>query len=235
MSKISFNMVFWHDGKTNSSRIRNVSYTWSELKKLVDYLTSNEIDAICNLYDFSPEKVLEESIWHPFPLAEFRKAEKLNIVLNENQHHEFFCMVDCDCFFDPLDYPKLLEQINKLEKNDIITYDLAKLGGDRSNYIIEGVFHQEKTTWSYAYSGLMENGPLRGIIGGLGGVFICTTDLMTEVGGYDENFKTWGGEDGDLLNRIMIKKKYNNIYPTRNFAPFHLDHFTDWDNKKYKN
>lgn len=128
----------------------------------------------------------------------------------------------------------MLEQIKNLSTGDIITYDLAKLGGDVNEYIIDGIFYREKTRWSYAYSGLMENGPLCGSMGGLGGVFICDTKLLCDVGGYNESYKTWGGEDGDLLDRIMISKKYKSIYPTRNFAPFHLEHFTDWGNKKYK-
>lgn len=234
MSTVSFNMLFWHDGKDDSTRIKNVSYTWVELKKLVSFLNENKIDSVCNLYDFSPEKILEDAKWFPFPLSEFRKSEKLNIVLNDNETHDFFCLVDCDCFFSPSDYHKILQQIKTLQVGDIITYDLAKLGGDRNKYIIDGVFHPEKTRWSYAYSGLMENGPLKSSMGGLGGVFICSTNLMLEVGGYDENFKTWGGEDGDLMNRIMIKKNYRQIKPTKDFAPFHLEHFTDWNNKKYK-
>lgn len=234
MSFISFNMVFWHDGKENSSRVLNANYNWPQLKKLTSYLQNNGIDAVCNLYDFSPEKILQESNWKPFPLAEFRKAEKLNLILKEQENHEFFSMVDCDCFFHLEDYSKILFQIKNLKKGDIITYDLAKLGGDVSEYIVDGIFIKDKAKWSYAYSGSRENGPLSSSFGGLGGVFICHTNLIIEVGGYDEKYKTWGGEDGDLLNRIINKKNYNTINPTRDFAPFHLEHFTDWGNKKYK-
>lgn len=234
MSFISLNMVFWDDGKPDSTRIRNVEYTFPQLKKLTSYLLDNGVDATCSLYDFSPDRKTEDSTWIPFPLSEFRKSEKLNILIKEKREHKFFCMFDCDCFIDPSDYTKMLEQIKNLSTGDIITYDLAKLGGDVNEYIIDGIFYREKTRWSYAYSGLMENGPLCGSMGGLGGVFICDTKLLCDVGGYNESYKTWGGEDGDLLDRIMISKKYKSIYPTRNFAPFHLEHFTDWGNKKYK-
>jgi len=234
MSLISLNMVFWDDGKTDSTRIRNVLYTYPQLKKLTQYLKDNGVDAVCNLYDFSPEQKAEECIWIPFPLSEFRKSEKLNIVIKQQSEHSFFCMFDCDCFIDPLDYPRLLEQIKGLNAGDIVTYDLAKLGGDVNEYIIDGVFHKDNARWSYAYSGKMENGPLCGSMGGLGGVFICDSKILNEVGGYDEKYKTWGGEDGDLLDRIMISKNYKSINSTRDFAPYHLEHFTDWDNKKYK-
>lgn len=227
-------MIFWHDGKDNSSRVINVNYTWPQLKLLTSFLKNEGVDVVCNLYDFSPEKVIEESIWVPFPLSEFRKSEKLNIVLKEQSVHNFFGMFDCDCFFDPKDYGRILMQIKEIQKGDIITYDLAKLGGNVSDYIIEGTFHVDKATWNYAYSGPRSEGPLRSSYGGLGGVFICDTSLILEVGGYDESYKTWGGEDGKLLDKIMNNKNYNKICPTRDFAPFHLEHFTDWGNKKYK-
>jgi predicted glycosyltransferase involved in capsule biosynthesis len=52
-------------------------------------------------------------------------------------------------------------------------------------------------------------------------------------GGFDESYVGWGGEDGDMMGRIMYSNKEYKLIPTREFAPFHLSHFTDWGNEKY--
>jgi CRISPR/Cas system CMR-associated protein Cmr3 (group 5 of RAMP superfamily) len=62
MNSISLNMKFWDDGQPDSTRIRNVSFSWKELKKLTSYLNSNGIVAVSSLYDFSPEQIIPDSI-----------------------------------------------------------------------------------------------------------------------------------------------------------------------------
>lgn len=34
------------------------------------------------------------------------------------------------------------------------------------------------------------------------GTFVCTTQAFKAVGGYDENFRSWGGEDADIYRRL---------------------------------
>lgn len=42
-----------------------------------------------------------------------------------------------------------------------------------------------------------------------------------------------GGEDGDMMGRIWKNGFSNKIKPIRNFAPFHLPHYSDWGNINY--
>jgi len=227
-NSISINMKFWDDGQKQSTRIRNVKYSWCELKKLHLFLIKNNINCNINLYDFSPQKIIEDSIHVSYPLGEYKKAEKTNIILRQQQNYSFFMMIDCDAFFDIEDYVKLLDIIKQLDTGDIITFDLAKL-----NNFIDNKFVKEQADWSYAYSGDKNNGPLNSHTGGLGGVYIADTSLLLSLGGFDEKYVGWGGEDGDMLSRICISKIKHNIKPTKNFAPFHLPHYCDLSNILY--
>lgn len=233
MYSLSVNMKFWDDGQPESTRIRNVKYSWEELKKFTSYLKEEGLDVDCFLFDFSPEKIIDDSIHISYPLGEYKKAEKTNIILKKNSHYDFFMMIDCDAFFHEEDYPKFLELFKSLEENNVITFDLAKLNDNVVDYLIDGKFHIDKADWSYAYSGNRSNGPLSHHVGGLGGVYICYTKLLINLGGFDEKFVGWGGEDGEMMDRIWTNGYSNKIRPTRNFAPFHLPHYYDWGNIKY--
>ena len=76
--KILLTVKFWDDGQENSTRIRNIQYTWPRLKHLTSFLRAHSIDCDCKLYDFSPTKLLEEAIHIPYELGEYKKAEKTN-------------------------------------------------------------------------------------------------------------------------------------------------------------
>jgi hypothetical protein len=41
MFSLSLNMKFWDDGQPDSTRIRNVNYSWNELKKFTQFLKNN--------------------------------------------------------------------------------------------------------------------------------------------------------------------------------------------------
>jgi len=233
MNSISLNMKFWDDGQPDSTRIRNVSFSWKELKKLTSYLNNNGINAVSSLYDFSPEQIIPDSIHISYPLGVYKKSEKTNIILKDKKDYDFFMVIDCDAFFYEQDYEKLLELLKNLEKGDVCTFDLAKLNDNVSDYIVNDNFIIEKSDWSYAYSGPKENGPLRHHNGGLGGVYISDTNLLISLGGFDEKYVGWGAEDGDMMGRIYYSEISHKIKPTNNFAPFHLPHFSDWGNEKY--
>lgn len=227
-------MKFWDDGQTESTRIRNVNFAWSELKNLNYFLLEKGITVESTLYDFSPEKIISDSQHIPYPLSVYKKAEKTNLILNQKKNFKFFMMMDCDAFFYRKDYNNLLEIIKNLKDGDVYTFDLAKLDNNISDYIVDGVFIPENADWSFAYSGDKSKGPLCGLNGGLGGVYISDTNLLLSLGGFDESYLGWGGEDGDMLGRIYYSNINHSINPVRNFAPFHLPHFVDWNNDNYR-
>jgi hypothetical protein len=45
------------------------------------------------------------------------------------------------------------------------------------------------------------------------GSFICTTKNFLEIGGYDEAFQGWGGEDRDIYERLDLAVKHRREFP----------------------
>jgi predicted glycosyltransferase involved in capsule biosynthesis len=227
-------MKFWTDGQDHSTRIRNVNYTWEKLKKLKTFFSENNIDCVANLYDFSPEKILEESIHIPFELGSYMKSAKTNRIINSNLDCDFMFMFDCDAFFLDEDFSSLLEVVRSIEDGNFVTFDLAKLSEMDTVSVIKNDFVDKSFDWSYAYSGSKGNGPLCcGHRGGLGGVYICDLNLLRNLGGFNEKYVGWGGEDGEMIERISSSNLNYKQIPINKFAPFHLSHFYDWSSEKY--
>jgi len=227
-------ILFWTDGKENSTRETNVKYSWSELKKLTTYLKSNNVACDNFLFDFSPNKTHHESIHIPFPLGFYLRSKKLNLVIDRFSENDTLFIFDCDTFFTEEDYPKVLDLIKNCNENNLYTFDLAKLDEVVSkNYLDEKIINLKNENWSFAYSGFKSLGPLaNGRLGGMGGVFMIKCKILKMLNGFDESYETWGGEDGEITNRFM-ESRIGIIEPQRHFFPFHLYHLSDYNNPLY--
>lgn len=228
-------MKFWWDGRENSTRSRNVYFTWNQLKILTDFLNKNNCNCAAKIYDFSPEKIIEESTHVPYELGEYKKSEKTNKIIAQNKDFDFIFMFDSDAFFNKEDYDKVLTTLQQLSYGDMVTFDLAKLNEkDVEQIVNNGYVDNANTNWSYAYSGEKKHGPLaHGHGGGLGGVYLCDLNLIVNSGGFDESYVGWGGEDGRMVDKIQQSGISYQHIPIRTYCPFHLPHFSDWGNEKY--
>lgn len=235
MYKVKILIPFWDDGKT-LDRQRNVSFSWEQTKKLNDFLNQNGIKSYCRLYDFSKNRYHEDAIHIPFESYSYERSKKINIILDDNSDCEYVFFMDGDVFFHESDFEKLLNLIQNITTNTIYTFDAAKLTEEDTCLFIENPqINIFDFNWSFAYSGDKTKGPLYQHIGGLGGAFIIQRNLLNTYGRFNEEIKTWGGEDGDSLSRILNSPNEINLKSVRDFYPFHLFHFTDWGNKKYFN
>lgn len=61
--------LFWTDGREPSDRERNVLFTIEKNTELVNYINQNGGNVNYIVYDFSPEKIIENSIHIPYPLS----------------------------------------------------------------------------------------------------------------------------------------------------------------------
>lgn len=59
--------------------------------------------------------------------------------------------------------------------------------------------------------------------GSLSGSFVCERNLLTKIGGYDEAFRGWGGEDIDLYKRLELSKVYFSELPSFYFEAIEHD------------
>jgi len=212
--------LFWTDGKENSDRTRNVLFSIEKNTELVKYLNENGGNVKYLIYDFSPEQILEDSIHIPYPLSVYKRSEKINLVLEQSQA-DFISIIDSDCFFDDTEYPLILDLYMDLELNKVYNFDWKKIEGD--SYVdFEKRVLLSKNNFNFAMG--------HGKTGGLGAFFIVPTLALKEIGGFDTKYTTWGGEDGDALDKLLRKISREQI---TYISPYHLPHFTDWGNKLY--
>jgi hypothetical protein len=193
-----------------------------KFKKILDEIG---IENTFNVFDFSENQKVENSIHIPFASDEFRKSEKINHIIKYNRDNikpEIFCLFDSDIFFNEDSYINIINLIRNFDKrffyvgyvNDLIFNPDTKL--DIDNLKIIGKYKSNRRD-----------------VFGLGGTYFVDFNELHDIGGYDENFTTWGGEDDDLGNRFarkQIKRKQMNC----DF--FHLPHTKvqkiDWDQYK---
>lgn len=212
--------LYWTDGQDNSDRTRNVLFTIEKNKELVTYLNQNGCNVNYLIYDFSPEQIIPESIHIPYPLSVYKRSEKINRVLDKSES-EYFSVIDSDCFFDYDDFPLILNLYNELESEYVYNFDWKKI--DNESYVDfknKKLISKEHYRYAIGY----------GLTGGLGAFFIVPTKTLKDIGGFNNKFTTWGGEDSEVLDSLLYKINRKEI---TNFSPYHLPHFTDWGNILY--
>lgn len=218
--------AFWTDGRIPCDRTRNALFSVQENKKLAEYL---KVDYKC--FDFSPEQVIEDAIHIPYPLGVYKRSEKLNRIIRDYEYDNYFSF-DSDAFFSEQDYPKVAEQLFYQHKDRLNCFDMAELDANTTEKVVAGEEVNLKESYvDFTYSKQGRKGPFVWNSGGLGGVFLCSRDLIINNGWYDESYTTWGDEDVALYNKI--KESGSSILLSKTVFPYHLNHFRDLDNSNY--
>ena len=220
-------MMFWTDGHPNSTRERNIKYAAKKLKELVAYLNiSNKIKCNYHIYDYSPSKIIEHSIHIPYPLAAYKRSEKVNNILKTSTA-DLFSIIDSDCFIQEKYYDILISKIEQHGINSCFTFDVIDLDPNQT---------EEVATTDIIADHFIANSRFPNRAGGLGGFFITNTDNLKLHGGFNEKFTTWGGEDGEIYDKIWRDEKIKKIQIKNDTIKlFHLNHFSDRDNINYFN
>jgi predicted SAM-dependent methyltransferase len=190
--KYSLNMLFW-DCK-DPDRYNNVHFTWPQLQKFTTYLKNKGINASCNLYDFSETKTIKipEAIHIPTPAGEFKKAWKINRVIEANEDSTFFSLFDSDAFFSEEDYPRVHNLLKDFQPNDFFVFNLYDLMSIIGIDFAGATYDPNKFQLAFRH------------LGALGGAYIVYTQALVDIGGFDERFICWGGEDEDVSNRLEL-------------------------------
>jgi hypothetical protein len=225
MKSLDINLMFWTDNQPESTRFRNVKYAISELKNLTEYL-NNFIKCNYYIYDYSPEKIIEESIHIPYPPSVYKRSEKINNILN-NTTSDLISIIDSDCFICREDYEQLAKLITESPTETCFTFDVLDLNSPDVDKIIKENANPLNFECTSRFPGRS---------GGLGAFFITNTKNLKSHNGFNTNFTTWGGEDGEIYDKIfndgtIVKKRC-----TRDVLRlFHLPHFSDRENINYFN
>jgi len=225
MLSLDINLMFWTDALVNSTRERNVKYAINELKHLSNYLNS-KIKCNINLIDYSETKIIGEAVHIPYPSTVYKRAEKINNILS-NCNADMLSIIDSDCFICREDYDKLLDTIVTSGKESCITFDVLDFSEADTNKIV----YENADPKSFEVSSRFP-----GRAGMLGAFFITDTDNLKKHGGFNTKFTCWGGEDGEIYDKIYRDGTIKKIPVNRNqIRLFHLSHFSDRSNINYFN
>jgi len=224
-------MLFWHNG--DEDRLENTIFCWNKAKELINFLNNNGLNAKCNLFDFSAKSNFNDSVHIPLNEKYYQRSKKINYALNhESNDSDVFSIIDSDCYFNNSYYREFLEDILlSFRNNSVLTYQLIDIPREKRNDFIDFKNFTEKFTdvksnlnsgnFTYRHSGGF---------GTMGGFFTCGTNALKSIGGFNENFLTWGAEDDEALIRIKSKQ---NWHPKRNKGPIHLGHKKDLNDPFY--
>jgi predicted glycosyltransferase involved in capsule biosynthesis len=132
--------------------------------------------------------------------------------LIENENPEFICFFDADVFLSDNQYDQFLNIVNNLNDNDFFVAQKVLDISDDSVFLIN--FDEIKINLNEISYSIRK-------ISSLGGFFLIKTSKLYEIGGFDERFVVWGGEDDDVSLRLIrtgMEKKFVE------FDFYHLPH-----------
>ena len=215
-------------------RRENSHVSWNQLKKLLKYLREKGIKVNAYIFEFGKDFHFTESIKMDYELDYFEKSKKINLIMNHpvNNSCDYLAIMDSDTFFSDEQFEMIHNHILEIEEknnNVFFTYNLLDIHEKEREQIINKEFFtpnlelvkelENKFTWRHSWGS-----------GVLGGFFIVPMDKLKSIGGYDENYLTWGAEDDDAHTRL---KGCCEWHPKMNLGPYHLYHPKNEKDEKY--
>lgn len=226
--KFQINIPYWIDKDCDkSTRLRNVRFVARETMHLCYFLRLSGIDIDYQVWDFSPVQTYEGAIHVPgYQLGEFRKSEKWNEIIRRT-NADIFVGLDSDVFIHESDYEKFLDLLCE----------------DFQIYLFNAACIHESLVDKIDWSGL-DNSHLIDLpkhlyqtppnVCSFGGLWICPTQVLKDVGMFCEYHKVRGDEDGTILSNIYKTHKDLKIRKVAyEFYPIHLPHEYDFSNPLY--
>jgi len=229
---INFCILYWDMGC--EIRKQNSIISWFELKKMTSYLKSKGLNINAYLFEFGNNFIFEDSIKIKDQLEYYEKSKKNNLAINHNlnDYSDFIAIMDSDLFFCENQYEMVYNHLTELietEERKFFTYNLLDIHCEERNQIIDFKKNQlmyekidefnAKYSWRHSFGA-----------GVLGGIFIVPTLEIRKMGGFNENFLTWGAEDDEAFVRL---KYFATWYPKMNEGPYHLWHPKNETDPKY--
>lgn len=212
-TKISFFTVFW--SQNIDERIRNIEFSSAKNDNLVEFLKKKGLNCSSTVFDFSKEKKIKGSVHFPYDDDVFYKTKKMNTAIKyliENENPDYICFFDADVFLSDNHYEDFFNLTNNLKnKYFFVAQSVFDITESSVPFIDFNRIAVNLDEISYSVRE----------ISGLGGFFLIKTSDLYDIGGFDERFIVWGGEDNDLCSRLL-RSGIEREYVKFNF--YHLPH-----------
>jgi hypothetical protein len=225
-------IIYWDMGC--EFRKQNSLVSWNQLKRMLKYLREKGLKMNAYIFEFGKEFVFNESIKMDYDLDYFEKSKKINLIMNHpvNSTCDYLAIMDSDTFFleDQFDliYNHIVE-IEEKNEREFFTYNLLDIDKSEREQVIDFENHlpkfeiikdlETKFSWRHSWGS-----------GVLGGFFIAPISKLKQIGGFNENFLTWGAEDDEAQMRLKGLCHWN---PKMNQGPYHLWHPKNEKDDKY--
>lgn len=225
MLSLSINLLFWDDCLPNSTRLRNVKYIINRLTDLNSFLRG-KIDSEINIIDYSNHQILDGSKHIPYPAGVYKRSEKINKLL-QGCNKDLFGVIDGDCFLKEDHYKIFLDTLLINGKNCCYTFDVCDFSEKDTEQILYDSVDPDTLPFTTRFPGRA---------GGLGALFITDTVNLKKHNGFNEKFTTWGGEDGEIYDKICRDDKITKVATTSDkITLYHLNHFSNRSDIRYFN
>ena len=216
------------------TRRQNAIVSWKELKKMTKNLRDRGLRFNAYMFEFGSNFIFNDSIKITDKLDYYEKSKKNNLAINHpvNDTCDFIAIMDSDLFFSEEQYDMIynhiielqnsqnkifftynLMDIHESERKEILNFDKIEVNTDKLEEL------KPKYSWRHSWGA-----------GVLGGIFIVPRREIRLMGGFDENFLTWGAEDDEAHTRI---KAHADWHPKTNMGPYHLWHPKNEKDEKY--
>jgi predicted glycosyltransferase involved in capsule biosynthesis len=223
-------ILYWDTGC--HVRNENTKISWRETKKMVESLKERGLNISCSLFEFGRKFYFDDSIKIEMDLDYYERSKKINIALNHeiNNDVKFVGIMDSDLFFIEEQYDEIFDNVRELEINGdskFFTYNLLDIDeNQRKQVIVDSeidleILNNLKSDFVFRHSWGS---------GTLGGFFLSPLNKLKDMGGYNENYLTWGAEDDDALTRLKGHCQWS---PKMWKGPYHLYHPKNNKDKKY--
>jgi hypothetical protein len=192
--KVSIFTIFWSND--NEERLRNAIFTQKKLKTLRSFIQKNKIDCELTIFDFSEHQKINDSVHIPYDITKYDRSKKMNVALNyikDNHNPDIICQFDSDVFITNDNFFNFLDLIKNIKNNQFFIANVLDIQKDSMNYV-----NFEKNLVEVNKVSVRNR-----TITGLGAFFMVHLNNLLDVGGFDERFEVWGGEDDDLADRLL--------------------------------
>lgn len=206
MKKISINILYWDNNEKD--RLENTNLAWKYLKEFCEYARNNGVNIEEKIYDFSEEKVLDEAVHIPYPKGEYKRAEKINKVLELSKDSDIFSIMDSDIAIKPTQHKDLVDVLKCFNPKKFYVVNV-------DDVIDRTAIENGEIVWENIF------GIKRKMDPDGGGLLFIDTAKTIELGGYDERFICWGGEENEFAKRAKLSGLKKTVIP---FNLVHLPH-----------
>jgi len=228
----NFCILYWDMGC--EIRRQNSIISWKELKKMIKNLRERGLKINAYMFEFGDNFIFDDSIKITDPLEFYEKAKKNNLAINHpvNDTSDFIAIMDSDLFFSEEQYDMVYDHIQQLESKTekvFFTYNLKDINENERKEVIDfdsvSLIPEKleelkpKYVWRHSWGA-----------GVLGGIFLVPTPEIRQMGGFNENFLTWGAEDDEAYVRLKGLCRWE---PKMHQGPYHLWHPKNENDSRY--